>query len=396
MKLRILFFIFFVVILITPNSQAIVILKVKNKRALIDLEGLRTKKGAYFEAIDAYGKKRGFVQIKRIGKRKALGIVKLGMINKKWSLEPTSKKKVLKGIIKRRRQARQDVLIQEENKKQLLLARKRKMERKKRAERIKERKRLAKQKRAFKRFLASYKEGDEGYIESFPEKDPYQSKDVLSYNTPPQGNIYSGASSNTSNLVNPVGSVQAISEIKGVHEKSKRMEFLLGISPRVEYNIVSANPPKNKPSYLMQGLGFGVFVHADLSVNSFLRVGGNLGFKKFSVSAEKCGSRSCFLKVDYAYSGADLKLNVLQLDSHKFWLGFETALMYPVAISNKSQIEKSSFSLFHGTMGLALGLDLAFGNIVIPFSLKGSLLMPPSTTTLTGNFGLQAGIAYKF
>ena len=96
-----------------PSSQAAMILKTKNKQALIHLEGLKTKRGSYFEAVDLYGNKKGLLQIKKVGKKKAIGILSLGRIGKRWSLEPVSKKRAV-AKIKQKRRATKMALIQKE------------------------------------------------------------------------------------------------------------------------------------------------------------------------------------------------------------------------------------------------------------------------------------------
>lgn len=81
----------FLLALFAISTHGAVILKTKNKKALIHLEGLKTKQGAYFEVLDLYGKPRGLVRISKVGDKKAIGFLQAGHMEYKWSLEPKSK-----------------------------------------------------------------------------------------------------------------------------------------------------------------------------------------------------------------------------------------------------------------------------------------------------------------
>lgn len=73
------------------QSQAVIILKIKNQRCLIDLEGASHQIGDHFEAIDLYGKARGIVQIQKIKGNRAIGQIIDGRAGNNWILEQTSR-----------------------------------------------------------------------------------------------------------------------------------------------------------------------------------------------------------------------------------------------------------------------------------------------------------------
>ena len=66
------------------------ILKVKGKKALIDLEGESAQKNDKFSALNLYGKTQGILQIKKVKRGKAIAVLKKGKMGVNWILEPTA------------------------------------------------------------------------------------------------------------------------------------------------------------------------------------------------------------------------------------------------------------------------------------------------------------------
>ena len=163
-------FIFFLIsssMLLAPMSDSAVVLKTKGNQALIDLEGLKIKKGAYFSTVDLYGNKKGILQITRVGHKKAIGVLKGGRMAKRWSIELTSEKKALMAQMKFEKRMKKIARIKVAKlKKQMKLAKKKqktlqrklamKEKREKRQDRIQAQRQRAEEKRrrAHKRRLA--------------------------------------------------------------------------------------------------------------------------------------------------------------------------------------------------------------------------------------------------
>ena len=404
--LRFLFL--FILISFLPSANAVVVLKTKEKKALVLLEGLRTQRGAYFDVFDLYGNKKGLIQVDRVGETKAIVTLKSGSIAKKWSLQPVTKELALYELKKdRKRRARVARIHREQIKrraefkmKQLEQAKKRRMALKRQLEREKQRKlafrrnlekkrRLAQKKKAIQRKLASYTL-EENILEDLGEEMEQQSPEILSYEEPSNFNSVESVEESTSQ-------VEFSDKIEPVQKKSS--SFSIGILPRTEYNFMKVTPI-SADSYFMQGLGFGAVLSTNVSLNHFIELGMNAGAKRFSVLAEEeeCGqAKGCSLLIYYALVGLNLKLNLINFNGHKLWLSGEGALLRPIAYANKvPNLTKESFSPFHGTVGGGLGLEFNFGNLSMPISIDTHVYMPPTQTTLTGSLGLQFGLYYKF
>ncbi len=72
-----------------PASSAL-ILKIKGRKALVDLEGVQAKKGDTFSALNLYGKALGLLQIKKIKRGKAIALLLKGKMGPNWILEPSA------------------------------------------------------------------------------------------------------------------------------------------------------------------------------------------------------------------------------------------------------------------------------------------------------------------
>ena len=318
------------------SSQSAVILKINNNQSLIHLEGLKTKKGSYFEALDLYGNSKGLIQIKRVGNKKAIGILKLGKMALKYSLEPKSKKWAWSKMRKYK-----TALIQRHKRKRKLSSQK---------------------KKRIKRQVASYPEGEEYLADDsqFTFNDSYDSE----------------------NEELPVDSSPA--------------NFAIGIQPLGSFNFMKISPAKSN-SIFLKGFGFGGRLFVESSVNKFLSTGGHVGYQRYSVKSEdKCGSsRACSLEIDYLTAGLNLKSHFVPNKSIKLSAGLNGTIFYPINYINRANISLDSFG-FHGTLGLVLGVDLSFGNLFIPISISPNLIIPPTATTLLGVTNLSLGIGYKF
>ena len=380
----------FAFICFVPSSPAAIVLKTKNKQALIHLEGLKTRKGAYFEAVNLYGKKQGIIQIKRVGNKKAIGVLKWGKMAKRWSLEPTSKKRVL-ALQKRVKRRAKIARIQKEKIKRKFHSRGKSLKKKKR--------RLAARKKQKRRFIASYQEPEESVSEqSVTDNSDYQNTQK-DYDYQSQEVLSSQSSDPESDFVD-ADQIHEHSDLQETYSKDSDSYkgFLLGFAPRFEYNFVKISS-RGLPGYTMTGPGWGFFALADFSITDLIRAGGNFGFKRFNASAneDRCGQRDCYLAINYLSLGLNIKLNVMDFDDHRLWLALEWNGMMPVGVDSSAWFDDRSFEFpYHGSLGTVLGFDFSIGDFVIPVTARLSVYMPPTATTIVFNSGLQAGVAYRF
>ena len=89
------FFIFFFCFLtgMSNSADSAVIIKIKGKKALVDLEGVNAEVGDRFEAINLYGKALGLLQIKKVKRGKALAVLLKGKMGVNWILEQIAQKR---------------------------------------------------------------------------------------------------------------------------------------------------------------------------------------------------------------------------------------------------------------------------------------------------------------
>lgn len=407
----------FSLVFFLPSAGAVIVLKTKEKKALVLLEGVKTQKGAYFDIFDLDGKKKGLAQMDRVAETKAIVSLKSGSIAKRWLLEPVSKELALYELKKEKKRKALSARIHREQikrkvafkkqqldkakKRRLALNRKLEREKKRKLARLKaldKRKRLARKKQEIKRKLASYSL-EENVLEDLGglgEEGMEQSSEVLSYDAPSQP-------SNTASEKEQQSSEALSYDVPSQTEQSSgwnnSSSFKLGMLPRVEYDFLKVSPVSSE-SYSMNGIGYGAVLFADFTLHSFIDIGANIGGKRFYVSAgeEECGQvDGCSLLIYYLTASLNLKLNLIQFFGHKLWLMGEGTLLQPLAYSNKvPYLTKESFSPFHGSAGLGLGVEFNFGNWTVPVSIDAHIYMPPTQTTLTGNAGLQFGLAFKF
>ncbi|MCY4320789.1 MAG: hypothetical protein OXC37_00060, partial [Bdellovibrionaceae bacterium] len=380
------------------------------------LQGVKTKKGAYFDIFNLEKKKKGIAQIDRVGDRKAIVNLKTGSISKRWMLQPVSKELALYEIEKSQKRKALMTRIHKEQIKRKIAFKKKQLDREKkkrvalknklkRERQIKLARRraliqknlLAKKKREIKRKLASYSL-DENILEDLGEEIE-QSSEVLSYNLPSSDKendpslIKDNMEPSEENRETNVG-IELV-EIK----EDKTSRFKLGLIPFVTYDFMRISP-LSQSNYSMSGLGFGTMFSTDFVLNRFVSAGASIGGKRFFASAreDECGqTRGCSLLIYYASAGLHLKLNLIEFYGHKLWLKGEGTLLQPISYSNEvPNLTKESFSPFHGTLGGGLGLDLNFKQFTLPFVVDFNIHMPPTQTILTGSFGAQFGLFYNF
>ena len=439
-------------LLLSPAfSYSALIVKVKDKKALIHLQGVKTQRGAFFRVYNLDNKKKGLLKIERVAETKAIGTLKTGSMSRKWNLEPVSKRTALvelKKVVERKQKL---ALIQKEKMKRKIaqkraiekerrLAREEALEKRRRLARQKalkeerrlanEERRLANEERRFakeealekrrqklqKRRLAAKKKSLSRKVASFSLQENVledlegvtdkmqQSEEILSYpKEEPEDNSLESSyeeSYETSSESSDYPEIEA-RRVKKNKKSASYFELGLNLNPQFNYMKIKSQS-SSTPPYDMMGLGGSAHIQSLFSYNSFLEIGGSLGYRYFSVSTPegKCPrDEGCSLLVHYASAMAHLKFNILNFNQNKLWFLTEGSLMFPVAyISRVPNLSKTAFESMslHGTVGAGLGFDFKVGNWVIPFSVNGSLHMPLSQTTLLLTGGLQTGFRYRF
>ncbi len=71
-------------------AHSAVIVKIKGRKALVDLEGVPAAKGDKFDALNLYGKPLGVLEIKKVKKGKAIAVLLKGKMGMNWILEPSA------------------------------------------------------------------------------------------------------------------------------------------------------------------------------------------------------------------------------------------------------------------------------------------------------------------
>ena len=85
-------FVFALPLLFWPffSAHSAVILKIKGRKALVDLEGVQVEKGDTFSALSLYGKPLGLLKIRKTKRGKAIAVLVKGKMGPNWVLEPIS------------------------------------------------------------------------------------------------------------------------------------------------------------------------------------------------------------------------------------------------------------------------------------------------------------------
>ena len=86
----IIFFLIFWSLYPFSMAHSAIILKIKGRKALVDLEGQTAEKGDKFDALNIYGKPLGVLQIRKIKKGKAIATLIKGKMGINWILEPSA------------------------------------------------------------------------------------------------------------------------------------------------------------------------------------------------------------------------------------------------------------------------------------------------------------------
>ena len=88
-----------VLLLCAPLSlHSAVILQVKGKKALVDLEGMEAAAGEQFDAINLYGRTLGRLRLEKVKSGKAIAVLLKGKMDKNWVLEPAKRRKKTKTL----------------------------------------------------------------------------------------------------------------------------------------------------------------------------------------------------------------------------------------------------------------------------------------------------------
>ena len=368
------------------SSEGAVILKKRNKQALLHLEGLETRIGTYFEVVDFKGKSRGVLQIRRLSKnrRKAIGVLKSGQMARSWALEPISRWAALKRI-KRPEKGRQALLKKRRSVRKLAGASRRSYRKpsKRRTRR-----------RAYRqpsRYLANMNE-------DIQEESDYGNRRNEQYviddsSSPPPGENYYNSSF--------------------LKESEDDMNLTAGFSVMPNGNFMKL---KYEDIHLApSGMGFSGqgFLEGDL--NDSFRWSVHAGYRRFSVFSEDdfCDGGECFLQINYITGGAGVKYILKEKKIFKLWGGIQANLMFLLDYANEINISfdessdeedlgnvtitDDSFGMLHGSLGLSLGVDILFKqNFVIPLALEGHFIIPPTATVTAGTVGFRLGVGWKF
>ena len=370
------------------SSDSALILRVKDKKALIHLQGVHTREGAFFRIYNLDNNKKGLLKIDKVSQTKAIGTLKVGSMSKKWNLEPVSKRTALMELRKAsQRQQRQAMIHREKLKRRL--ARKRAMQKQQR---------LAKKKRALSRKVASYSLEEnvlEGLDIGEPEEEQH-SEEILSYSNPSEADTTEDYPSFEEPADYPTMNT------KQVRKNTRQGDvFQLGLNFNPQFNLMKAKP-NNGTNYDMKGVGGSVYIQALLSSTSFLDISGMLGYRYFSVSSPEgtCPQDDgCSLLVHHLAAMGHLKFNLLDFNNKTLWFSTETSLIIPIAYRNHvPDLNKEAFESLSllGTLGAGIGIDFKIGQWILPLSLNGSVVMPISQTTLILSGGLQTGFRYQF
>ena len=362
--------------LLSAPARGAVTLKVQRNQALVHMEGLKARKGRYFEVLDLYGNRKGVVKVKRAGKKKAIVTLRWGRIAKGWSLEPISRRAAMSQIKNSGKKKRLARLKKKRLRKQRRLARLEREERKRRRARA-EKRRLARKKPQASRRLAS---ADASY-----ENEEY----LINEN---QWSNNKGSGNPANEIPSPEDGYLPGSEGGGGGAFS--VPLAVGASPEAAIDILKISPKNRAPKSSLSGVGFGGKAFVSIPINDFLTVEPQLGYRKFSVSSrESDDGEDGSLAVDYVTAGADLKLYITE----GFWAGARGVLMYPLSYEINTNLKEASFEgPFHGTIGLSMGYDIEAGSAIIPIALHAGLFMPQSKTVSFYSLSLSAGVGFQF
>ena len=367
------------------SAQGAVILKKKNRQALLHLEGLRTEPGAYFEVVDWDGKTRGLVQIKRLSKnkKKAIGVLKTGKMARNWALEPVNRwvaarklksSEERQALLKRRRSVRKLASVREDRRRDPV-------------KRVRRKKRRS----VPSRYLAAVNEDiqEEANYEKETQKEQYV---IDNYSAPPPQDDY----------YNP----DFLKKTSSDDDSSTDMDLVIGATFAPAWNFMQLQ--YRDIGLFPTGMGFDGQAFVEGTLTDSIRWNVHGGYRKLSVSVQDslCDRDECFLDIDYLLGGAGLKFDLVEKKSFKLWgglwgdmmflLGYDNEVSISIDEEDNVRITKDSFGMLHGALGFSLGADIKIKkNLVVPLALEGHLIIPPTATVTAGAVGLRLGIAWK-
>ena len=362
------------------------ILKKKNRQALLHLEGLQTRPGAFFEVLDWRGNSRGLMQIKRLSKnrKKAIGVLKSGRMAKNWALEPVSHRAAERKLKKLR--GKQALLKKRRSVRRLASARgKRKWEPVRRVRR--------KQRRIPSRYLSDVNESiqEEANYEQETQNEQYMIDEQSI--SPPREDYY-----------NP----DFLKKASDGEAESSDLDMNLTVGGTVSPSFGFMKLQYRDIDLLPTGMGFDGQVFVEGNMNDSIRWNVHSGYRTFSVSIQDslCDRGECLLNMNYLIGGVGLKFNLVDKKSFSLWGGFWSDMMFllgydnEIAISHRNEgdvtLKRDSFGMLHGIFGLSLGADIQAGKkLTIPLSLEGYLFMPPTATVTAGSISLRLGLGWK-
>lgn len=373
------FFVFFIV-LFSPFVESAFVLKAKDEKALIHLEGKKIKKGAWFKVINPQGKAKGLVQIKKTGKSKAIAILKLGKIEKAWPLESINSKKARKLVAEARSKKRKAYLRK-------IAAYERAVKRKV-AEKIKRKRAIRKLERRRARQLASMDDSDDSIYDGIYAENESDGKDFEGY----------GSDSMEERVENSFPGYNDKKELNEIHQGNRKKEtikMLFGAFVSGGLNSMKLKPEEidtTLSGFGWEGLGF-----SEINFQERFALTGFVGYKHFQIGNESadCNGRDpCFLKVSYIKFGGELKYIFFQDRRFDLWGGIGGSLILPRTVDNYAGLTEKSFDL-HGTVGPLLGANFKTKKLVFPLSLQLSLFNPPTDTTFSWSIFFRAGCGVK-
>ena len=401
---------FLISILLNLPCKATTILKVKGKQALVESEDLKFEAGSYFDVYNLKGKAVGLLEIKKAGRQKAIGIIKIGRGASGYSLEPRSRKSAM--AIERK-------YLETKEKRMRLVQEKRRAEhiRKQKIARAKRNEALRKQRQeAYRRRMALLKSrekrtrrGIANYNKSYDdltEDDTSTGYDDAGNEDSYSDREYYGDSMDYEALANTRKTRQ---RGRYQHRKKPRKQFSslydsyggiqlgdmnvgMGITPEIKLDIFRLK----LTNVDLVGPGYGLSGFIDIGVLNFLKIHLSLGYSWFNaISKKSCGGRSvCGVQIHHLLAGSGTKFVIKSSNIADIWLGLNGKLLYPFSYINKANLGKNSFNL-HGTMGFMLGSDLKFGSFSLFPSIYIDVFIPPGKTTFITSSGLKLGFGFN-
>ncbi len=354
-------------------ADSAVIVKVKDRKAFINLEGMKAHPGDRFEALNLYGRALGLLEIQKVKNNKAIAVLLKGQMNAQWILEPAQHALPGRSVASTHHRAKaksHPPPAQKKNK------------------------------------IRAYRRDDGGgrrYRDSQRGKNPGRYKTSASYKR--KGGRYHRQRSGR-----PESSTGRYSHRRrgGINKQGRRRRALASVDSSYEDLVYEDGSygvmPQNKEYiYSFQGLGFMAGAHfnsiriskktkisgtswkARLVWDSFfledfsLRVGA--GYQTLVAGGEDCGSRirTCRLRIDYPFLSALVRVVFLKSKNFNPWTGVGLSFFWPFPDKKYDLgLDKKSFDSIHGAAIAALGMDFHFKNFYIPVQVDVNWINPAS------------------